>query len=180
MPRLSPVLSQEQVLALTKPGRHTVGGVPGLKINVLPSGGKTWLLRMNKGSSYRREMGLGNFPAVSVAEARAKATQARVDLQVGIDPIFKRRVERDDRAQHLVDSLQGDPATLFHHVLAVRVDSHLVGMATLTVSIPENWPADLAINARSLLYALTCQPTEDWYESGVVSLDANTSLYHVE
>jgi integrase len=75
-----------QVARLTKPGMHFVGGVDGLALQVLPSGGRSWILRMTVGSK-RRDMGLGGYPDVPLSQAREAARQARAKVRAGIDPI---------------------------------------------------------------------------------------------
>ena len=54
-----------------------------------PQAGK-WVLRLSV-SGKRREMGLGPWPEVSVADARTKALQARASLRDGTDPIATRQ-----------------------------------------------------------------------------------------
>jgi integrase len=49
-----------------------------------------WMLRVVL-SGKRREMGLGRWPDVSIAEARERAAAARRQLRDGIDPIFDRQ-----------------------------------------------------------------------------------------
>lgn len=63
-----------------------VGGVAGLGLQVLPSGGRTWILRATIGNR-RREMGLGGFPDVTLARAKEAARDARDSIRRGIDPI---------------------------------------------------------------------------------------------
>src|SRR5450759_4155235 len=61
-------------LANKKPGFHPDGR--GLYLSVNPSGSRSWILRyMLRGRS--RDMGLGSFPDISLAEARNAATNAR-------------------------------------------------------------------------------------------------------
>jgi hypothetical protein len=48
------------VSRLTLPGLHFVGGVAGLALQVLPTGGRTWVLRATIGGK-RRDMGLGGY-----------------------------------------------------------------------------------------------------------------------
>nr|WP_307513159.1 site-specific integrase [Brevundimonas vesicularis] len=74
------------VSRLRKPGLHAVGGVPGLALQVLKSGGRTWILRVMIGTR-RREMGLGGYPGVTLAAAREAAREARDLIRKGIDPI---------------------------------------------------------------------------------------------
>lgn len=79
-----------QVVRLTKPGLHFVGGVDGLALQVVPSGARSWILRMMVGDK-RRDMGLGGFPDVTLALARDAARQARAKVKLGIDPIDEAR-----------------------------------------------------------------------------------------
>lgn len=52
-----------------------------------------WIVRLTIGGK-RREMGLGRWPDVSIAEARARAADARRDVRDGLDPIEQRAKER--------------------------------------------------------------------------------------
>jgi len=49
-----------------------------------------WMLRLSL-SGKRREMGLGRWPDVSIAEARERAAEARKTLRDGFDPIVERQ-----------------------------------------------------------------------------------------
>ncbi len=69
------------------PGKHEDGD--GLRLVVSPAGAKKWVLRITVGAK-RREMGLGSFPAVSLAEARENASDARRIAKAGGDPISAR------------------------------------------------------------------------------------------
>ena len=72
MPKIAKYLSDRAVVAIKAEGRHPVGGVPGLLLRVTDTGHRGWVLRVTVGGS-RRDMGLGSYPAVSLAEARDKA-----------------------------------------------------------------------------------------------------------
>lgn len=78
------------VSKLTSPGLHFVGGVSGLALQVLPSGGRTWVLRAMM-CGRRRDMGLGGFPDVPLADARTAARKARDLIRDGLDPIEEAR-----------------------------------------------------------------------------------------
>lgn len=52
-----------------------------------------WVLRLSV-SGKRREMGLGPWPEVSIADARSKALQARASLRDGTDPVAARQKEK--------------------------------------------------------------------------------------
>jgi integrase len=90
MPRKAPELSAIAVRRLTKPGHHAVGGVAGLALQVAPGGARTWILRMKIGNK-RRDMGLGGYPDVELAQAREKARAARAVVEQGDDPILLRK-----------------------------------------------------------------------------------------
>jgi len=98
MPKQAREMSALEVKRLTHPGgRHNaavaVGGVPGLLLQILPSGVKTWLLRATVGTS-RRDIGLGGYPEVSLAAARDRAREARDMIRRGIDPVEERKAAK--------------------------------------------------------------------------------------
>jgi integrase len=94
MPRKARELSPLEVSRLVKPGRWSVGGVDGLALQVTSTGARSWVLRLSPGSGRRREMGLGGFPSVTLAQARDKARRQRALAQDGIDPIAAREASR--------------------------------------------------------------------------------------
>jgi integrase len=66
-----------------------------------------WILRLVV-SGKRREMGLGRWPDVSIAEARERAAVARRQLRDGIDPIFERKkIKRSAKSLTLTDAITG-------------------------------------------------------------------------
>lgn len=91
--RLSHAVSKETGKAYG--ALHPVGGVPGLCLQVTPSGGKSWLLRIKVGEK-RREIGLGSYPALSLSDARRKAQEQRELVEQGIDPVEAKRAARRD------------------------------------------------------------------------------------
>lgn len=86
MPKKVPEISALETKRLIKPGMHFVGGVPGLALQVLPTGGRTWILRATI-ASKRRDMGLGGYPEVTLARAREKAAQYREQIRSGRNPL---------------------------------------------------------------------------------------------
>lgn len=93
MPKRAKELSALAVKHLTLPGFHFVGGVPGLALQVLPTGGRSWVLRVMVGGK-RRDMGLGGYPEVKLAEAREAAEIARKQIRNNVDPIDARAAEK--------------------------------------------------------------------------------------
>src|SRR5215472_5836959 len=70
-----------------QPGMHADGG--GLYLQVTGSQGRSWVYRYARGGKTRY-MGLGSLTAVSLAEARTRAAEARRLVSAGIDPIGAR------------------------------------------------------------------------------------------
>jgi len=93
MPKKVTEMSALQVGRLKAPGFYAIGGVAGLYLQVVESGARTWMLRAMMGGK-RRDMGLGGFPDVTLAQAREKARSARQRLEEGVDPIEERRQAR--------------------------------------------------------------------------------------
>jgi integrase len=67
-----------------------VGGVTGLYLQITPTGAKSWILRTTVGAK-RTEIGLGGYPAVTLAQVREKAREARDKIERGIDPVAERK-----------------------------------------------------------------------------------------
>jgi len=81
-------LTTVKIRALSEAGRYADGN--GLYLVVEPSGSKRWLLRTVV-QGRRRDIGLGGFSLVSLAEAREKALDYRKLARDGGDPIAERR-----------------------------------------------------------------------------------------
>ncbi|WP_449106398.1 tyrosine-type recombinase/integrase [Pseudomonas mohnii] len=84
-------LNPKQVENLTEPGTYEDGD--GLRLEIKPSGSKSWTLRFQL-AGRRREMGLGSFPEVSLKKARLAASAKRSQLNDGVDPLAARDIER--------------------------------------------------------------------------------------
>ena len=83
-------LTDKQVKAATKPGRHSDGG--GLALQVGPSGSRSWVFMWTR-AGKRTVLGLGPFPAVSLADARERAAACRKLLAAGVSPLAEARKE---------------------------------------------------------------------------------------
>lgn len=102
MPRVAKELKAAEVARLTTPGMHPVGVVPGLHLQVAESGARSWILRVTVPGGKRREMGLGGYPAVTLAGAHAAAREARAKLREGVDPLQERREARSRRLAEIL------------------------------------------------------------------------------
>jgi integrase len=65
----------------------------GLYLRVTPTGGKSWVFRFQL-DGKRRDMGLGSYPGLSLADARIKAAEHRKLCREGIDPINEKQAQR--------------------------------------------------------------------------------------
>jgi integrase len=91
MARRIGILSALAVKAAAQRGLHSDGG--GLCLQVARGGSRSWILRFRLGGR-RRHLGLGGYPAVTLAEARERASAARAMLQAGKDPVAERQGQR--------------------------------------------------------------------------------------
>jgi hypothetical protein len=93
-----------------KVGAHGDGN--GLYLQVAAGGSRSWIFRYQL-RGKRRELGLGGFPAVSLAEARDRAIDARRQLAAGLDPIEVRHGERAKAVGAVKSITFKDAATRF-------------------------------------------------------------------
>lgn len=84
-------LTALRVQNLQERGDHCDGG--GLYLRVTDRDSKSWLFRFTL-AKRAREMGLGPFPAMSLAAARVAAQKCPESLVAGADPIEVRRAKR--------------------------------------------------------------------------------------
>lgn len=90
MARKAAELGALAVQRLSQPGLHFVGGVAGLALQVKTTAARSWILRATVGGK-RRDIGLGGFPDVTLAQAREKARAVREQVRQGVDPVAERR-----------------------------------------------------------------------------------------
>jgi integrase len=98
MPKLVKQWGQSDLKTLQE-GVHFVGQPAGLTLHVKPSKGQnsrlkaSWILRVYVGSR-RRNLGLGTYPEVGLAEARKKASEIKLLCSQGVDPIRQKHEQR--------------------------------------------------------------------------------------
>lgn len=122
MPKRALELKSIQVNRIATPGRHPVGGVSGLHLNVTDTGAKSWILRVMVGNK-RRHIGLGSLADVSLAQARDLAREKRKMIAEGIDPV---EVRKETRALALLQSEKGITfEDAFERYFAEKLESEL-------------------------------------------------------
>lgn len=92
MPKKAKELSALAVSRLKEAGRYAVGGVDGLHLRIIGNS-KAWLLRVKIGDR-RRDIGLGPYPEVGLADARETARLYRKKVREGVDPLQERQQAR--------------------------------------------------------------------------------------
>ncbi len=98
-------------------GINFVGGVAGLAINVSGTGGRSWVLRYQiKGR--RRDLGLGGYPDVTLAQAKEAARVARAKIKLGLDPIDDARAARAKLIENNLTALS------FSEAATQYIDTH--------------------------------------------------------
>lgn len=138
MPKKATELGPLAVGRLTDPGFHFVGGVAGLALQVLPSGGRSWVLRARVGDK-RRDMGLGGFPDVPLAQAREAARVARAKIREGVDPIDEARSAR------AMLRLSQANAVSFRSAATVYIETH--GPSWANAKHGQQWTNTLTMHA---------------------------------
>jgi integrase len=132
-----------------EPGMYADGA--GLYLRVTPQGTKNWVLR------YMLElkphwMGLGPLTLYGLAEARARALDAKRKRHDGIDPITARRAER---AKLRLDAAK---AVTFKDCAETYINSHRAGWRNDKHKY--QWPATLAAYAYPVIGALPAQAVD--------------------
>lgn len=86
-------LTAVSVKNVAEPGKYHDGKGTGLFLLVKPTGAKSWVQRVTI-RGKRREIGLGAYPLVSLAEAREQALENKRQARVGRDPLAEKRRAR--------------------------------------------------------------------------------------
>ena len=81
-------LTAARIRTLKTPGRH--GDGDGLHLKISETGARSWILRVVI-AGKRRDIGLGRYPDVGLAQAREAAAKHRSLIAAGADPIAEKR-----------------------------------------------------------------------------------------
>ena len=148
MPKVAKELGALAVKQIEAPGAHYVGGVQGLMLQVTAGAGRSWLLRAVIGGK-RREMGLGSYPAVSLAQARVKASEAREMIRQGVDPVDRQRAVQSTLRAAVLSALT------FEQCAASYITAQQAGWKNAKHA--QQWHNTLAQHANPVIGALSVQ-----------------------
>jgi integrase len=132
-----------------KPGMYADGG--GLYLRVTPEGARNWVLRYML-DRRPRWMGLGPLGLYGLADARARALDARRKRHDGIDPIEARRAERARKR------LEAAKAITFKQCAESYIASHKAGWRNEKHKY--QWTATLTTFAYPVIGALPVQEVD--------------------
>lgn len=96
------VLTALKIRQNLKPGMYADG--LGLYLKVRAGNSKSWIFRYRTGGKLR-DMGLGPFHTVSLAEAREKAEACRAMRLKGLDPLNERHKEQQARTAEAAEAI---------------------------------------------------------------------------
>ncbi len=132
-----------------QPGMYADGG--GLYLRVTPEGARNWVLRymLDRRPHW---MGLGPLALYGLADARARALDARRKRHEGIDPIEARRAER---ARQRLDAAK---AITFKQCAEAYIAAHRAGWRNDKHAA--QWSATLAAYAYPVIGALPVQAVD--------------------
>jgi integrase len=95
MPKLAAPLNDTQVKNLKpKSKRYYVSDGAGLKLEVLSSGSKVWRYRYSLNRVQQPLITIGDYPAISLADARVKAKRYAALVAKGISPVADAKKDR--------------------------------------------------------------------------------------
>lgn len=132
-----------------EPGMYGDGG--GLYLRVSDTGAKNWILRFML-DRRPRWMGLGPLTLYGLADARARALDARRKRHDGIDPIEARRAERARRR------LDAAKAITFKQCAEDYINSHRAGWRNAKHKY--QWPATLSAYAYPVIGTMPVQAVD--------------------
>ena len=109
-----------------KEGRYAVGGVDGLHFRIVGNS-RAWILRVAVGTRtnsdgktvvHRRDMGLGSYPEISLAEARDIAREMRRQIRKGIDPLEQKKQDKETQR------IQQRNSKIFRECAEIVIENH--------------------------------------------------------
>lgn len=131
MPKKAKELTALEVSRITTQGKYNTG--QGIYFEV-KGASKSWVLRIVVGDK-RRHIGLGAYPLVTLAQARAKALKVREQIEQGVDP-----VEQKKASKSAIKAAQAREITFKQCALAY-IDTH--SHAWRNSKHRQDWPRSL-------------------------------------
>ncbi|UAB89715.1 integrase arm-type DNA-binding domain-containing protein [Ruegeria sp. SCSIO 43209] len=152
------------------PGKHSDGG--GLYLYRLASGDQ-WVFRFTI-SGKRKEMGLGGYPGVTLAQAREQADVYRAIAKNGGNPI---EVRNSEKAQAAADQIANDPKAREKRLLKnIAPEAFKARQAQLKDNgVAGRWYSPIKTH---ILPALGDKPVEDI--TGTAIADALRPIWHTK
>jgi integrase len=144
-------LSVERLKNADKPKAGMYADGAGLYLRVTPDGARNWVLRYML-DRRSRWMGLGSLALYGLADARARALDARRKRHDGIDPIEARRAERGRKR------LEAAKAVTFKQCAESYIASHKAGWRNEKHKY--QWTATLTAFAYPIIGALPVQEVD--------------------
>jgi len=139
MPKIANEMSALEVGRLKEPGYHFVGAVTGLILQVTANGGRSWLLRAKVGVR-RREIGLGSYPSLSLADARARARAIREKIFSGVDPVEERHAAQREALRKILHGESTAPGAthffVFNSTMSQVLGPIYARFETLEIDVP--------------------------------------------
>ena len=136
--------------------RYRLSDGGGLLLEILPSGkkpsaAKRWFVRLTIGGK-RRDMAIGTYPAVSLAEARDKAAAVIKEADNGVDPIERRR-EDAKAAEAEKEARRAALEAEQRHIFSTALDEYLQAEAPSwkTPKTAKSWRASLGQHAAAIM-----------------------------
>ena len=160
MPKRARELAALAVSRLKTPGMNAVGSPAGLYLQISPRGSRSWVLRTMIGGR-RRDMGLGGYPDVPLAEAREKARRYRAMIEEGIDPIAERRAAKARLMAESAKSITFDECA--RRVIAIKQ------VEFKSTKHAAQWPATLATYASPVIGKLPVDAIELGHVTEILS-----------
>ena len=129
MAKTNPLTNTEVKQAKPKDKIYKLGDGSGLQLRVKPNGSKSWLLDYLKPYTKKRTtIGLGSYPAVSLADARKLRDHARELLAKDIDPKEHKDEFTRQQQEQLSNTLKQVAANWFEIKKANISDSHALDL----------------------------------------------------
>lgn len=129
--KVSPLTDTEVKTAKPKEKEYTLPDGNGLQLLIKPDGKKLWEIRYTVEGKAKKTTA-GNYPTVSLKEARAKRDELKAKALSGIDPIQAKR-EAKQQKEEVAEAEAATIKTQFHNVFYEWLDTFKKS-ADITVS----------------------------------------------